>query len=174
VRTADRWRVSGGPGVGKISALAPGTVYHYRLLATTAAGTSAGADASFRTAPLPRHFKPDPTMIWMITLRPLYTVIASLSSGNAPAGAKIVVRCAGLGCLFSSQTIRVTPVRSSTAKGKFHRCRLIRSPRRIDLTPLFAHAHLAPGTRVTVSFVKPGYVGKICPFNIRSGPQPTV
>jgi predicted outer membrane repeat protein len=171
-------QVGGGsvavPGSARISALAPGTVYHYRLLATTAAGTSAGADASFRTAPLPRHFKPDPTMTWMITVRPLYTVIASLSSGNAPVGAKIVVRCAGRGCLFRSRTVRVTPVRSCTGKGKLHRCRLIRSPRTIDLTPVFAHARLAPGSRVTVSFVKPGYVGKVYLFTIRSGPQPTV
>jgi hypothetical protein len=171
-------QVGGGPAAvpvsANISALAPGTVYHYRLVATTAAGTSAGADASFRTAALPRNFKPDPTMSWMITVRPLYTVIASLSSGNAPVGAKIVVRCAGRGCLFSSRTVRVTPGRSCTGKGKRHRCRLIKSPRTIDLTPLFAHAHLAPGTRVTVSFVKTGYVGKVYLFNIRSGRQPTI
>jgi CSLREA domain-containing protein len=171
-------QVGGGaasaPVSANISALAPGTLYHYRLLATTAAGTSAGADASFRTPPLPRHFKPDPTMTWMITVRPLYTVIASISSRNAPLGANIVVRCAGRGCLFSSRTVPVTPVRSCAGNGKRHRCRLINSPRTIDLTTLFAHAHLAPGTRINVSFVKPGYVGKVYLFNIRSGRQPTV
>ncbi len=37
-----------------LSRLAPGVRYHYRIVASTSGGTTAGGDASFGTAPLPR------------------------------------------------------------------------------------------------------------------------
>jgi hypothetical protein len=43
---------SGRAVSGSLSGLAPGTTYHYRLVATNSEGTTVGADQTFRTVPL--------------------------------------------------------------------------------------------------------------------------
>jgi phosphodiesterase/alkaline phosphatase D-like protein len=58
--TAQTKAASAGSGLSArtvttpIAGLAPNTLYHYRIRATSATGTSTGAERSFRTAPLPR------------------------------------------------------------------------------------------------------------------------
>ena len=47
------------PGGATLSGLAPGTTYHYRVVATNAIGSAASSDATFTTAPLPEN-RPNP------------------------------------------------------------------------------------------------------------------
>jgi CSLREA domain-containing protein len=51
---------SGVPVIAVVAPLAPGTTYHFRLIATGTDGTSVGADATFRTAPRPTSPSPPP------------------------------------------------------------------------------------------------------------------
>jgi hypothetical protein len=44
----------------KVLALAPGTVYHYRLVVTTNAGTAKGSDVEFTTVSAPKEPDPEP------------------------------------------------------------------------------------------------------------------
>jgi hypothetical protein len=55
--TPSRSVAAGTAGVNvtaSLGSLSPGRTYHYRLIATSTAGTTAGADLEFRTAPKPR------------------------------------------------------------------------------------------------------------------------
>jgi hypothetical protein len=56
-RTPNRTAAADGTGARSVSAgitgLSPGTTYHYQLVATNTAGTSRGADRTFRTAGVP-------------------------------------------------------------------------------------------------------------------------
>src|SRR2546430_3132077 len=55
-KTASKGAGSGTSAVAvttTISSLSPGTTYHYRIVATSSAGTSKGADRTFSTTPPP-------------------------------------------------------------------------------------------------------------------------
>ena len=57
LQTAERDAGAGADGAAveaPLAVLTPGTTYHYRAVATSAAGTARGADRTFRTVPNPR------------------------------------------------------------------------------------------------------------------------
>lgn len=109
-------------------------------------------------------------MRWTFLYTPGYTkVVALIASGISPQ-ALVVVTCTGRGCPFG-QRVRAAPqTHGCRAKGKHH-CPV---PGRVDLTRVFAKRQLRVGARVTVSIVRPGWVGKFYRFTVRSGKGPRI
>jgi hypothetical protein len=52
--------------------------------------------------------------------------------------------------------------------------RSARTPRRADLAPLFGRHHLKPGTVITVSIMRRGWIGKHYSFKVRRGHPPNL
>jgi hypothetical protein len=83
-------------------------------------------------------------------LGPTYTTLRKLVVRNAPAGARISVRCKGRGCKFRG-TKRKTVPRNLAAVG-LHR--------------FFGKRHLRPGTRITVTVTATGLIGRTYTYRI--------
>jgi len=158
----------------RLTALAAGTLYHYRLVTTTGAGTSAGADATFRTVAAPRHFKPDPTMVWAFDPHARYTTVSELTADNASVGSAVVLVCRGHGCRFRSRTVTVTARRTCRGRRHHRHCIVSHATTRavLDLRRIVAHERLAARATLTVRFTRAGYVGKVYTFTMRARRQP--
>jgi hypothetical protein len=104
-----------------ISGLAPGTTYHYRIVATNAIGTSDGADMTFTTAPRP------PVIPAAVSKQ----LKLSVSPHNSLAGKRV---CYSFKATFdgggvSGVTIRFTGRRVHTSSnGKARICETLRRP----------------------------------------------
>jgi len=85
-----------------------------------------------------------------------FTRVRALIVRNAPAGARIAVRCKGRGCPFKG-TRRAT-VRRALAP--------------LSLRRLFRQAKLRAGTRVTVAVTAPQFVGRTYTYRLRNGQLP--
>jgi Ca2+-binding RTX toxin-like protein len=83
-------------------------------------------------------------------LGPTFTTLRKLVVRNAPAGARIAVRCKGRGCKFRG-TKRKTVPRDLAAVG-LHR--------------FFGKRHLRPGTRITVTVTATGLIGRTYTYRI--------
>ena len=110
------------------------------------------------------------TMQWAFYYTPKYTMVRNLVVNGASPGARVVVKCQGRGCPFASHSTFVT-------KGK--RCgrtakRSCPTPGTLDVTASFFGRHLAVGTRITVSVIRPGWVGKSYRFTVRARRGPRV
>jgi len=143
------------PVASKLTGLAAGTRYHYRLVATTGAGTSDGSDRTLTTKPL---------QLLGVSLKSVLPSVAGRTvvdllvvEGTAP-GVKVRILCHGGGCPFGS---RVLIERTACKHG-----RCTRPPAALNLTGEFSGAHLSPGTVLTITITKPGTVGKSYSFTI--------
>jgi hypothetical protein len=72
-------------------------------------------------------------------------------SGPLAAGTTLRLRCKGLGCQFALQTVRI---RKRTASARIGGRKLVAS-------------RLRPGATITLTIVRPGYVGKAVRYTIR-------
>lgn len=147
-----------------VTGLAPATRYHYRLVATTGAGTSDGSDRTLKTGPAPfvgavvppPLFSPGPTATKVVRL-----LVVGVSSG-----VRIRIICHGGGCPYAAHTITDRPACS----GK--RCE--RATITIALTSEFAGAGLSAGTVLTILITKPGRIGNYYAYTMHAGQLPTV
>jgi hypothetical protein len=102
---------------------------------------------------------------------PHFTTVRRLVVSRVAAKASVNVTCAGKGCPFSSART-VSGRRCGRVPCKEKRSQS-RRKRRIDVTPLFAQSHLAPGARLQVSVTKQDAFGRVWVFVIRAGQKPT-
>ena len=87
---------------------------------------------------------------------PQFTLLRSLVVRNAPAGARIVLRCEGAGCPFD-RARRMT-VRRALAKIVLHRG--------------FGRARLRPGTRLRLSITARETIGRTYTYAVKRAALP--
>jgi hypothetical protein len=110
------------------------------------------------------------TMQWAFYFTPRYTAVRNLVVNGASPGVKVVVTCHGHGCPFARRATSLSSGKRCGRKAK----RPCPAPGMLDLSPTFAGSHLAVGTRITVSVIRPGWIGKSYRFTIRARRAPQV
>ena len=83
-----------------------------------------------------------------------------LSVNHLPRGARVLVTCAGRGCPLASRAVSVH--HSSRAAGG------------ADLAQLFGRHRVKPGTVISVTVERPGYIGKRYSFTVRAAHAPRI
>jgi hypothetical protein len=137
-------------------------------------GSDQGGASNVATATVtvrPALNRVNSTMTWTFQQYRSYATVRSLVVQGVPWSARIEVSCRGKGC--PSEYAITAAVARKRCKGT--QCRPMSSPplRDFDLGRQFRGRHLAFGTRITIEIVKPGWVGKIYIFKIKSwiGPE---
>ena len=120
--------------------------------AADAPGNGVDEDCSGRDAAFPLL---DTSIAHEIVFNRRYTRFTRLVAQPARAGTTIRMSCTGKGCPFRTRTRRVG-----------------RDARRLDLLPYVRRAKLRPGARLEIRVTKPGAVGRLRRFTIRSGRSP--
>jgi hypothetical protein len=110
------------------------------------------------------------TMQWAFYFTPQYTAVRNLVVNGALPGVKVVVTCQGHGCPFTKRATSLTKGKRCGGKAK----RSCVPPGMLDLTPGFNGRHLGVGARITVSIIRPGWVGKSYRFTVRARRGPRV
>ncbi len=110
------------------------------------------------------------TMQWAFYFTPKYTVVRSLVVNGVSQGARVIARCRGRGCPFASRATTLTKARRCTSKAK----RSCLTPGTVNLTTSFAGRHLKVGARITITIVRPNWVGKSYQFTVRPRRAPRV
>jgi hypothetical protein len=113
-------------------------------------------------------------MSWRFGATREYASIKTLVVHAIPAEGSVELVCEGPECVLDHQ--RLAPV------GDHMRCdkrKCVFGPMKhglkaLDLSPLFAHRHLRVGSRILVSIVKPGSIGKEFEFAVRVSRPPRV
>jgi hypothetical protein len=111
-------------------------------------------------------------MSWTFGWTRKFTTVKSLVVQRPPTGAIIQVTCRGKGCPFAHAHASAT--RPSCRHKK--QCRSKRRPgtaRERELAGLFKGHRLGPGTQITVSIVKSGWIGEAFIFTTRAGEKPS-
>jgi hypothetical protein len=167
VRCAGRIGSGASAVRARVSGLAAGSKYHYRVVIVTPGGTTHGTDHTLTTKQPPRPVGATiPPALFGVART--YTEVIGLRVTGLRRGVRVAVGCRGGGCPFRS---RVTVDREICA-GHGHRCRP--APNRIDLTPEFKRRRLRPGTVLTIEITEPDTIGKSYTFTMHAGHLPTL
>jgi hypothetical protein len=140
-----------------VTGLAPGTTYHFRVVATSDGGVAAGADQTLTTAaaasPPPGASPPPPgastprltpRVRFRIALGPKAQVL-SLTVLNVPRGSRVDIRCRR-GCKVSRVTVA--------------------TKRTVSFSTLFRRQKLAVGTTIEIRVTRPGAIGRYFRYRI--------
>ena len=139
---------------GELTGLTPRSTVHFRVVATSAIGTTMGADATLTTAALQRVRTPIRSRFALFAS---FTRVARLKVLRAPGGATIQLRCRGRGCFKRVKQVR-----------------LRRAARSVDLRRRFLRrARLRRGAVLEVRVLVPASIGKVVRFKIRRTKRPT-
>jgi len=107
---------------------------------------------------------------WTFSDRRAYTSVEALKVTGVIAGTSLVVTCHGRGCPFATRTTTVLKRPCCVAKST-RRC----SPSvAVSLLPIFHRARLSIGSKLTLSILQCGWIGKKYSFTVRSNRQPEV
>jgi hypothetical protein len=109
-------------------------------------------------------------MQWAFYYTPAYTVVRSLIVNGTTPGAKVLVKCKGIGCPFASQTSLLANGQKCGQAG----LRMCFKAGSFNITPPFARRHLAVGTRITISIVRSNWIGKSYQFTVRARRGPRI
>ncbi len=110
------------------------------------------------------------TMQWSFYYTPSYTLVRNLVVNGAVSGETVVANCRGRGCPYTSHaTVLAKAVRCG--RGTKGTCLTAGS---LNLTPAFAGRRLGFGARITISIVRPNWIGKAYRFTVRSRRGPRV
>ena len=83
------------------------------------------------------------------------TELLGLAVGDVPAGSKVTLTCSGGSCPFSTKTFNM--------KGDV---------KVLALTDMFTNPKFQPGTVLEMRVTKPGWIGKMFQYEIRSSGDP--
>ena len=89
---------------GELTGLSPWSTVHFRVVATSAIGTTMGSDATLITPPFPRVVTPIRSRF---SLFPRFTRVTRLKVLRVPAGVRIQLRCRGGGCFKRVKQVRL-------------------------------------------------------------------
>jgi hypothetical protein len=96
-------------------------------------------------------------MRWTFASNAKYTKVLALAVKKVQAGSTVLIVCRGKGCPYARKVAKVS-----------------RSNSTVNLTPKFSKRQLKPGTKITVSIVRPGWMGRYYQFTVRAGKAPKV
>jgi hypothetical protein len=80
--------------------------------------------------------------------------LLGLAVSAVPAGSKITLKCSGSGCPWETKSINV------------------KSAATVALTDMFIDSNLRPGMIIELRVTKPGWIGKLFQYEIRSSGEP--
>lgn len=83
------------------------------------------------------------------------TQLIGLAVGDVPAGSKVTMNCSGNGCPFSTKSFNMT-----------------NDVKTLALTDMFTDPNLKPGMVLELRVTKPGWIGKVFQYEIRSSEDP--
>jgi hypothetical protein len=83
------------------------------------------------------------------------TELIGLAVGDLPAGVKVTLNCSGISCPFSTKTFNMK-----------------NSVKMLALTDMFTDPVFSPGTVLEMRVTKPGWIGKVFQYEIRSSDDP--
>ncbi|HET6864635.1 MAG TPA: Ig-like domain repeat protein [Solirubrobacteraceae bacterium] len=132
--------------------------------------SSPNGQVSAVAAPTPVLGTVTATMQWAFYFTPKYTLVRNLVVNGVAPGASVVVKCQGHGCPFTRHAAVLTNGKPCGRKAK----RPCPPPGTLNLTSSFAGRHLAVGARITVSIIRPSWVGKSYTFTVRPRRGPRV
>jgi streptogramin lyase len=133
---------------GELTGLTPRSTVHFRVVATSAIGTTIGSDVTLITPRFPRVITPIRSRF---SLFPRFTRVMRLKALRVPAGVTIQLRCRGRGCFKRVKQVRVR-----------------RAARSVDLRRRFLRgARLRPKAVLEVRVLAPASIGKVVRFTIR-------
>ncbi len=112
------------------------------------------------------------TMQWSFRYAPAYTKVLLFAINRAPIGSTVIVKCRGTGCPFARSATVITKAKRCVRKGK-RRCVPL-APGSVSLTARFANRKLRPGTTITVTVVRPAWIGKYYQFTVRARRAPGI
>ena len=142
---------AGSSGVvvpGELTGLTPRSTVHFRVVATSAIGTTMGSDATLTTPPYPRVRTP---IRRRFELFARFTRVRRLKVLRVPAGVTIKLRCKGGGCFRRVRQVRVRRAASA-----------------VDLRRRFLRrSRLRPRAVLEVRVLAPGSIGKVVRFTMR-------
>jgi len=159
---------------GPASALASGRAPTTRLGRRTAPVTGFDLAANHTTVRcpytvLPLRFAPVPAADWTFVNGPASGSVPRLVVHHVPAHAVVHVACHGTGCPFKARSVSA---RACRRRG----CPRVRRERgggaTIDLAPLLANAHLAPGAQLVVGVGRAGTIGWAVVLTVRASHAP--
>jgi hypothetical protein len=144
----------------------------HRLRVSVQAGNAAGSAGAMSAVSAIVGSLVEASMTWTFAWARRYTEVRALAVQGIPAGGEVDVACHGRGCPFARDHV--------ASVGKSCRASKCPKPRRppgkagTSIAGLFKGKRLGVGTRITVSVVKPGWIGKEYIFTTRAGKAPTV
>jgi len=101
-----------------------------------------------------------PVLSWSFYYAPRFTRVLVLMVNHLPRGARVYVTCAGRGCPLASRAVSIH--HAARAAGG------------ADLARLFGRHRIKPGTVISVTVQRPGYIGKRYSFKVRAAHAPRV
>jgi len=104
------------------------------------------------------------------------TLFTALFLTGVPSAARVDISCHGKRCPFKAHGARVPDGKACKGKGRHRRC-TPKPPLRVGtviLTRFVRHHRLAVGTKLTISVVEPGRIGKVYVFTIRRDKAPAL
>jgi hypothetical protein len=110
------------------------------------------------------------TMQWAFYYTPAYTVVRALVVNGALPGATVLVKCHGHGCPFARHATLLAQGKKCGQKAG----RACVTSGSFNVAPRFAGRRLAVGTRITISILRPNWVGKSYRFTVRSRRGPLI
>jgi hypothetical protein len=141
-------------------------------VATDAGGSSKNAVANIVLPHLDRvtstmGFDFDPTTA-------KFTQVNGMSVQNVPGGAKVLLSCKGKHCPIAKHTSTVPKHRVCKGKGKKRKCKRV-EPKlgNIDLGHFVSGKHVSVGSRIFVTIVESGWIGKRFVFTILKNRAPS-
>lgn len=139
---------------GELTGLTPRSTVHFRVVATSAIGTTMGSDVTLATPAFPRVRTPVRSRF---ALYARFTRVTRLKVLRARAGMTIQLRCRGRGCF---KRVRQVKIRRATSS--------------VDLRRRFLRrARLRPRAVLEVRILKPASIGKVVRFKVRRAKLPT-
>lgn len=120
----------------------------------------------------------DATLTWGFKWTRRYTTVESLTAHGVPTGGYVELICEGKGCAFAHRrTATVAHARPHARRCHRDRCAVKRpapTAGELDLAKLFVGRRLHVATRISVSVIGAGWIGKSFLFTIRANRPPSV
>jgi streptogramin lyase len=136
---------------GELTGLTPQSTVHFRVVASSAVGTTMGSDLTLATAAAPPLRRITTPIRSRFALFARFTRVTRLKVLRVPADARIQLRCKGRGCFRGVK--RVTLGRAASS---------------VDLRRRFLRrARLRPRAVLEVRVLAPASIGKVVRFTIR-------